>query len=91
MSNNLNKLFFEFKEHMKVKNYSPATVQSYSRNLMKFIDYLGEINTTDLKRVTRDILTEYQVKITENKHLQKITINTIPLFPLTAMKSYSYK
>lgn len=70
MSANLNKLFFEFKEHIKVKNYSPATVQSYSRNLQRFIDYLGEINTTDLKRVTRDILTDYQVNITENKNKQ---------------------
>ena len=64
---NFNELLFGFTEHMKVKNYSPATTKGYSRELKNFFDYLKENAITDIKRVTRDILKAYQLIITEHR------------------------
>jgi len=63
MSDNLNEIFFSFIEHMKVRNYAKATLTGYSRYLRQFLDHLRANDITDLKRVTRDTLTAYQVKL----------------------------
>jgi integrase/recombinase XerD len=65
MSNNLNDLLFAFMEHMKVRNYAKASLTGYSRCLGQFLAYLRENDISDLKRVTRDTLTAYQVKLIE--------------------------
>ncbi len=63
MPDNLNDLLFAFIEHMKVRNYAKATLTGYTRYLRQFLDYLRAIDITDLKQVTRDTLTDYQVKL----------------------------
>ena len=67
MSDAFNDLVFGFREHLKVKNYSLETISAYSDHLRGLFDYLRERGITDLKRVTRDLLRDYQVKITDRK------------------------
>jgi integrase/recombinase XerD len=63
-----NELLFSFKEHLKIKNFSPATIAAYSgRHLLGFFDHLKDNGITDIKRVTKDIVKAYQLKITEHK------------------------
>jgi integrase/recombinase XerD len=67
MSDEFNDLLFGFREHLKVKNYSPMSIASYSGHLLGLFDYLQENEIIDIKRVSRDILKDYQLKITERK------------------------
>ncbi len=60
-----NELHASFTEHLKVKNYSPQSVAAYSGHLRLFLDHLTENGITDIKRVTRDVLKDYQQKIAE--------------------------
>jgi len=55
-----------FTEHMKVKNYSPASIAVYSEHLPGLFAHLKEQGITDVKRVTRDHLQGYQFMITEH-------------------------
>jgi integrase/recombinase XerD len=77
MSDNFNDLLFGFKEHLKVKNYSPATIVAYGMHLQGFFECLTKINITDIKRVTRDMLTAYQAGLMECRAEGKLTIATI--------------
>jgi integrase/recombinase XerD len=65
MSDNLNDLLFAFMEHMKVRNYAKATLHGYTDCLGQFLAYLRQQGITDLKRVTSDTLTAYQIKLIE--------------------------
>jgi integrase/recombinase XerD len=65
--NEFSDLLFSFTEHLKVKNYSPQTVRPYSSQLRYFLDHLTGIGITDVRGVTRDLLRDYQAKITEEK------------------------
>jgi len=53
-----------FIHHMKIKNYSPATIASYHRQFGMFCDHLKERGITDIKRVTHDTIMEYVQRIT---------------------------
>jgi len=75
----LNELFFAFTEHMKVKNYSPSTMDSYGSGLRTFFDYLTEKNIMDIKRVTRDLLKDYQLLLFERKEAEGHAISTIAI------------
>lgn len=55
-----------FTEHMKVKNYSPASIAVYSEHLPGLFAHLAEQGITEIKRVTRDHLQGYQLMITEH-------------------------
>jgi integrase/recombinase XerD len=81
MSNEFNDLLFGFREHLKVKNYSPMSIAAYSGHLKGLFEYLQEEETTDIKRVTRDTLKDYQLKITEHREEsgKGYTIATISL------------
>src|SRR3989304_8877055 len=57
-----NELFSSFTEHMKVKKYALPTMDSYGRGLRTFLEHLTAIGITDVKRVTRDVLYDYQAK-----------------------------
>jgi len=67
MSDEFNDLLFGFREHLKVKSYSPMSIASYSGHLKGLFDYLREKEIADIKRVTRDNLKDYQLKITEHR------------------------
>ncbi len=55
-----------FIEHMKVKNYSPASIAVYTEHLPGLFAHLKEQGIADVKRVSRDHLQAYQVTITEH-------------------------
>ncbi len=55
-----------FTEHMKVKNYSPASIAVYSEHLPGLFAHLKEQGITDVKRVSRDHLQGYQLSIMEH-------------------------
>lgn len=67
MSDNLNELLFAFGEHMKVRNYAAATMKGYSRELRKFLAHLRASGITDIKAVSKDMLTAFQVALMEHK------------------------
>ncbi len=75
MADTFNDHLFSFKEHLKVKNYSSMSISAYSHHLQGLFDYLKDINTIDLKRVTRDILKDFQLKITNGKGYARDTIS----------------
>ena len=79
MTDNFNELLFGFKEHLKVKNYSKASIGHYTQtHLQGFFEYLRANNITDIRGVTRDILKAYQLKITEYRaHGKGYTVSTI--------------
>jgi integrase/recombinase XerD len=81
MTDNLNDLLFAFIEHMKVRNYAKATLSGYSRYLKQFLDHLRANDITDLKKVNRDTLTAYQIKLIEfrDKKDKRYTIATVSI------------
>jgi integrase/recombinase XerD len=72
-----NELFSSFTEHMKVKNYAPPTRDSYGRGLRTFLAHLTELGITDVKRVTRDILYDYQAKLMTEKTSRKLSYSFV--------------
>ncbi|MEW6585363.1 MAG: tyrosine-type recombinase/integrase [Nitrospirota bacterium] len=78
-----------FTEHLRVKNYSPATIDAYTEHLQFFFEYLDESNITDIKRVTRDVLKTYQLRITESggKRCSRFTPATVSV-KLRAVKRF---
>ncbi len=67
MDDDFNSLLFSYTEHLKVKNYSPQSIEAYTSHLPAFFDQLKQKNITDIKRVTRDLLSDYQVTLAEHR------------------------
>jgi len=72
-------LLFAFKEHLRVKNYSPATIRTYSDYLQRFFSFLGRKEITDIRQVSRQLLKDYQLKLTEHRDPKPYTPATIGL------------
>ena len=53
----------EFKNHMKARGYAQGTINEYIRCLNKFKAYLKERNIDDLRKVTRQVIFDYRVKV----------------------------
>ena len=69
-----------FTEHMKVKNYSPASIAVYSEHLPGLFAHLKEQGIADVKRVSRDHLQAYQLRImahTSARTKGKYSVGTI--------------
>lgn len=49
----------EFKERLKVKNYSPMSVTAYCQHVAFFLAHLKETGITDIARVTEETVTAY--------------------------------
>jgi len=60
-------LLFAFREHLRVKSYSPASIATYTDYLRGFFAYLVEIGVKDAKRVTRDHLEVYRLRLAEHR------------------------
>ncbi|OGP91359.1 MAG: hypothetical protein A2157_18295 [Deltaproteobacteria bacterium RBG_16_47_11] len=92
MSDEFNNLLFGFREHLKVKNYSPMSIASYSGHLKGLFDYLQQKEIVDIKRVTRDNLKDYQLKITEYKDQEgkAYTIATISIKIRAVKRFFEY-
>ena len=92
MTDNFNELLFGFKEHLKVKNYSKASIGHYTQtHLQGFFEYLRANNITDIRGVTRDILKAYQLKITEYRaHGKGYTVSTISVKIRAVKRFFEY-
>ena len=53
----------EFKNMLKARGYAESTVACYSQYLGYFLDYLGERNIMDLKKVTHQTVLDYQAEV----------------------------
>jgi integrase/recombinase XerD len=61
------KLLASYIEHMQVKNYSPATIDSYRKQVSMFLAHLEHAGVRDIKQVTRNSIADYQQKLTEHR------------------------
>jgi site-specific recombinase XerD len=52
-----------FKNYLESGGYAAATITCYSAFIGYFLDYLREINVTDLKQVTSAIIRDYQLLV----------------------------
>lgn len=64
---NFNDLLLKFKEHLKVKNYSPMTVTAYILHLSQFLSFLKEKGIPEAKRVNRETINAYQLMLIEHR------------------------
>ncbi len=60
-------LLFAFREHLQVKSYTTASIATYTDYLRGFFAYLAEIGVKDAKRVTRDHLEAYRLRLAEHR------------------------
>jgi integrase/recombinase XerD len=53
----------EFKNHLAAAGYAPSTIEGYRKNLDQFKRYLFERKITDLRKVTHQVILDYQEKV----------------------------
>lgn len=92
MTGGFNDLLFTFREHLKVRNYSVRTITAYSQQLQSLFDYLSGVPIADIRRVTRDMLKAYQLKITESgcKRCGRYTAATISVKIRATKRFFEY-
>lgn len=90
--NNFSEHITGFTGHLKVKNYSPRSIEAYSYHLQRFFEYLAENKITDIKRVSRDVLKTYQLRITETggKRGNRYTVGTISIKIRSVKRFFQY-
>ena len=92
MSGSFNDLLDEFRQQLRVRNYSPASVASYCGHLRGFFGYLQEENIEDVKRVTRDLLHQYQARIVgvQTQAGKRYSVSTIALKTRALKRFFEY-
>ncbi len=53
----------EFKHQLKTRGYAKATITSYSKNLDMFTACLSDLNISEIKKITRQTIVDYQKKV----------------------------
>lgn len=53
----------EFKRQLKVRGYADATIDIYRKNLDRFREYLESVQITDARKVSRQVVLDYQAKV----------------------------
>ncbi len=53
----------EFKHQLKVRGYAKKTIEGYSWNIDQFKQYLQDCQLDDLRKVTRQVIVDYQQKV----------------------------
>ena len=53
----------EFKNHLKARGYAERTIGGYTKYLDQFKTYLKERNLTDLRKVTHQVILDYQEEV----------------------------
>ena len=53
----------EFKKLLKARGYAESTMRSYRENLDRFKHYVKEENITDLRKITHQVILDYQEKM----------------------------
>lgn len=61
-------LVLEFKEHLKLKNYSPASINSYWLNIINFLLWTEEILDKSVKEITKDDITKYGLHLNQKNY-----------------------
>jgi integrase/recombinase XerD len=61
------KVVEDLRVYLRVKNYAPASLKNFTSPLGRFRGFLGEKGVEDLRRVTPELLREYQLSVMEGK------------------------
>jgi integrase/recombinase XerD len=64
-------LLVKFEEYMKAKGFSSRTVIDYRHNVKLFLNYLAELQITELAEVDRLLITDYQIRLLDHTHRGK--------------------
>lgn len=59
----LDSLLLKFTEHLKVKGFSERTVESYTQNVRLFLEFLDELNVTNIAEADRRVIQDYQARV----------------------------
>lgn len=70
MSMEKQELLIRFKEHLKIKHYSPRSIESYHYCLNKFFSYLNE-KEISLKELTKEDIIEYGAHLKEKAYSER--------------------
>ena len=82
----------EYKNQMKVIGYAENTIESYSRGLNLFKEYLAEINLSDLRKVTRSVISNYHEKVmSESIEMESKAVKIRPVKRLFEYLANSHK
>ena len=57
----------EFKKMLKAQGYAESTIEGYGGNLDQFCRYLAARKVIDLRKVSKQIILDYQAKIMDDK------------------------
>lgn len=68
--------YFDFIEHLKVKNYSRATIESYSQGARDLFSWLSTQGISDIRKVTKPILIDYHLHLAEQKQ-KTLSLSTL--------------
>jgi integrase/recombinase XerD len=61
----------EFKHQLRARGYAENTIEIYRKNLDFFARYLTECSITDIKKVSHQVILDYQAKVrTENNAME---------------------
>jgi integrase/recombinase XerD len=53
----------EFKNHLKAAGYAASTINEYRKHLTGFVGYLDRCRTDDLRKVTHQMIVNYQAQV----------------------------
>lgn len=70
----------EYKQYMIVeKNYSPRTIDSYSRDLHKFVDFMNKMNVDNIENVNKDHVYLYLKDLRNNLSANSVDRHMVTL------------
>ena len=67
----LDSLLLKFTEYMKINHFSPRTIESYTRNIRYFLDFLAELKIENIAEADRRLLADYQARVYLTAHRGK--------------------
>lgn len=67
----LDSLLLKFTEYLKINNFSPRTVESYTQNIRYFFDFLAELKIENISEADRRLLADYQARVYLSAHRGK--------------------
>lgn len=61
-------LVIEFKEYLKIKNYSEASIKTYWHNIINFLIWTEEVLDKRVKEITKDHIAQYHKHLTDKNY-----------------------
>jgi integrase/recombinase XerD len=84
-------LLLKFKEQLKTKGFSERSIASYEQNVRYFLNYLKELEITNINEVDKRLLLQYQTFVHTETHKEKPLSSSTQSVRLIAVRSfYSY-